>query len=85
MKKHLKRLSVFIASSVLFACSTNPNSSSLSQESHLSTTEASSQTSSTESEKDQNVILLETNGELIKNEFEGLWENVAPGGCHCLQ
>ena len=80
MKKHLKRLSVFIASSVLFACSTNPNPSSLSQESHLSTTEASSQTSSTESEKDQNVILLETNGELIKNEFEGLWENVAPGG-----
>lgn len=45
----------------------------------MSTTEVSSQTSSTESEKDQKVILLETNGELIKNEFEGLWENIAPG------
>lgn len=77
MKKYLKRLSVFVASSVLFACSTNQNPSSLSQDPHLSTTEASSQTSSTESEKDQKVVLLETNGDLIQNEFEGLYEGIS--------
>ncbi|MDO4663760.1 MAG: hypothetical protein Q4A59_02650, partial [Erysipelotrichaceae bacterium] len=77
MKKHLKRLSVLMTCSLLAACATNSDPSLESQDSSLATTESSAQTSSTTGD-DQNVVLLETHGELILNDFEGTTESFSP-------
>lgn len=78
MKKHLKRLSVLMTCSLLAACATNSDPSLESQDSSLTTTESSAQTSSTTNETDQEVVLLEMNGELILNDFEGFSEHISP-------